>query len=65
MQFQRLTFENQEGIKLSARLDLPMDEPLLAAKRYQEITAAEVQAAFSKWIRPEDLVQVSLGPNPD
>ena len=26
MQFQRLTFENQEGIKLSARLDLPMDE---------------------------------------
>ena len=48
-----------------ALLDLPMDEPLLAAKRYRQITAAEVQAAFSKWIRPEDLVQVSLGPNPD
>lgn len=26
MQYQRLTFENQEGIRLSARLDLPMDE---------------------------------------
>jgi zinc protease len=48
-----------------ALLDLPMDEPLHAAKRYREITTAEVQAAFSKWIRPEDLVQVSLGPKPD
>lgn len=26
MQFQRITFENREGIRLSARLDLPMDE---------------------------------------
>ena len=48
-----------------ALLGLPIDEPLHAAERYREITAAEVQAAFSKWIRPEDLVQVSLGPKPD
>jgi len=24
-----------------------------------------VQAAFAKWIRPEDLIRVSLGPKPD
>jgi len=46
-------------------LDFPLDDPLFAAKRYREITAKEVQAAFAKWIRPEDLVQVSLGPEPN
>jgi zinc protease len=48
-----------------ALLDLPLDEPLRAANRYREITAEEVQAAFAKWIRPEDLAQVSLGPKPE
>ncbi len=48
-----------------ALLDLPMDEPLRAAKRYREITAKEVQAAFAKWIRPDGFVQVSLGPKPE
>ncbi len=43
-------------------LDLSLDEPLHAAERYMEITAAQVQAAFSKWIRPDDLAQVLLGP---
>ncbi|HEX3716672.1 MAG TPA: pitrilysin family protein [Verrucomicrobiae bacterium] len=42
--------------------DLPLDEPMLAAKQYFHLTAPEVQAAFSKWIRPDGLVQVSLGP---
>jgi zinc protease len=46
-------------------LDLPLDESLRAARRYNEITAEEVQAAFVRWIRSEDLVQVSLGPEPD
>jgi zinc protease len=44
---------------------LSLDEPIRAAKRYLEATAEEVQAAFSKWIRPQDFVQVSLGPKPE
>lgn len=51
-------------LDLSLR-DLPLDEPMRAAKRYLEITAAEVQAAFTKWIRPKDFAQVTLGPNPE
>jgi zinc protease len=42
--------------------NLPLDEPILAAKRYFSLTAPEVQAAFGKWIRPADLVQVTMGP---
>ena len=45
-------------------LDLPLDEPTIAAKRYAALSAAEVQAAFRKWIRPGDLVRVSQGPAP-
>jgi zinc protease len=44
--------------------DLPLDEPIRAAKRYKDMTAAEVQAAFSKWIWLEDLAQIVLGPEP-
>jgi len=44
--------------------DLPLDEPLLAARRYIELNAADVQAAFKKWLRPEDFVQVTQGPPP-
>ena len=47
-----------------ALLDLPLNEPILAAKRYADITAEQVQAAFAKWVRPQDLAQVVLGPNP-
>jgi zinc protease len=52
-----------ELLDLSAR-GLPLDEPVRAAKRYLEITATEVQAAFARWIRPGDLAQVTVGPNP-
>jgi zinc protease len=41
---------------------LPLDEPTRAAERYLESTAGQVQAAFSKWIRPREFVQVRLGP---
>jgi len=51
-------------LDLSVR-DLPLDEPLRAATRYLQTTAAEVQAAFAKWIRPGDFVQVTLGPKPE
>jgi zinc protease len=44
--------------------DLPLDEPALAARRYKELTAADVQAAFSKWLQVDDLVQITLGPAP-
>jgi zinc protease len=44
---------------------LPLDEQVRAATRYMESTAEEVQAAFFKWIRPREFVQVSLGPKPN
>jgi zinc protease len=45
-------------------LNLPLDEPLIAAQRYVSLTATEVQQAFKKWIRPADLVRVTQGPTP-
>jgi zinc protease len=45
-------------------LDLPLDEPTRAARRYIELSADQVQAAFRKWMRPDDMVQVSEGPTP-
>ncbi len=44
--------------------DLPLDEPSSAAKRYAAFSAADVQAAFAKWLKVEDLAQVVLGPDP-
>lgn len=43
--------------------DLPLDEPIRAAKNYKEATVESVKAAFVKWIRPEGFVQVILGPS--
>jgi zinc protease len=44
--------------------NLPLDEPVRAARRYVDLTPAEVQSAFRKWIRPDDLVRVTRGPAP-
>lgn len=44
--------------------DQPLDEPIQAAHRYFKMTAPEVREAFQRWIRPGDLVEVTLGPNP-
>jgi zinc protease len=44
--------------------DLALDEPIQAAKRYKELTSADVQAAFSKWLAVDDLAQITLGPEP-
>jgi zinc protease len=44
--------------------DLPLDEPLRAARTYLSLTAADVQKAFAEWLRVADLVQVVRGPNP-
>jgi len=45
-------------------LDLPLDEPTRAAGRFLQTGAAEVKAAFAKWVRPDGLVLVSQGPAP-
>jgi zinc protease len=45
-------------------LDLPLDEPIRAARRYIALSAAAVQAAFHKWMRPGGMVRVSQGPAP-
>ena len=45
-------------------LDLPLDEPIRAAKHYLEITPEQVRAAFVKWTRPNDFAEVVLGPEP-
>ena len=45
-------------------LDLPLDEPTRAAQRYIALSPTDVQSAFKKWLRPDDLVRVSEGPTP-
>ncbi|HEY3636701.1 MAG TPA: pitrilysin family protein [Rhizomicrobium sp.] len=45
-------------------LNLPLDEPTIAAQHYIALTPEQVQAAFKKWIRPNDLVRASQGPTP-
>lgn len=43
---------------------LPLNQPVIAAKHYVSITSGEVKSAFAKWLYPNNLVQVTLGPNP-
>jgi zinc protease len=45
-------------------MDLPLDEPVQAAQRYVKLSASDVRKAFAKWVRPDDLVQVTQGPAP-
>jgi zinc protease len=52
------------GFVARALAGLPLDEPIHAAERYYALTAAEVRAAFEKWIRPGSFVQVVRGPAP-
>jgi zinc protease len=59
------THEIAGGLLQRALRDLPLDEPIRAAQRYAELTANEVQAAFSRWIRLDNLAQVVLGPDPN
>ena len=53
------------GILLArAQIGLPLDESRRMGQRYYDLTADEVRAAFAKWIRPQDFVQVVRGPQP-
>jgi zinc protease len=45
-------------------LDLPLDEPTLAARHYVKLTSGEVREAFARWLRLDYLIQVTEGPNP-
>lgn len=53
-----------QGLISRSITGLPLNEPEIAAKRYVNLNAADVQAAFAKWLRPDDLVQIVRGPNP-
>ncbi|MBS0213970.1 MAG: insulinase family protein [Proteobacteria bacterium] len=44
---------------------LPLDEPMVAARHYLDMTPAQVQEAFRKYIAPDHLVQVVQGPAPE
>ncbi len=43
---------------------LPLDEYQRDAQNYLNATAAQVQAAFAKWIRPTAFVRIVTGPGP-
>ena len=45
-------------------MGLPLDEPIVAAKKYYALTADDVKAAFLKHVTPDNLVQVVRGPAP-
>jgi zinc protease len=53
-----------EGLLSRAVIGLPLNEPVLAARRYYALTANDVRAAFAKYVRPDDFVQVVRGPAP-
>jgi zinc protease len=53
------------GLLARAQMDLPLDEPSRAARHYLDLTAAEVRAAFQKWLRPDGFVEVIRGPAPE
>lgn len=52
------------GLLARSVMGLPLNEPEIAARHYVKLNAPEVQAAFAKWLRPNDLVEIVQGPNP-
>jgi len=56
--------EVAEGLLGRAQIGLPLDEPIHAAKRYFELNADDVKAAFFRHVRTGDFVQVVRGPAP-
>ena len=52
------------GLLARAQLDLPLDEPFEAARRYYAVTAAEVRDAFRRHVRADGFAQVVRGPAP-
>ncbi len=58
------TGEIAAGLLDRATRELPLDEPMRAASRIKDMTAADVQAAYAKWLKVEELAEVVLGPEP-
>jgi len=52
------------GLIGRARIGLPLDEPKNAANRYFNLTADEVRGAFTKYVNPDNFVQIVRGPTP-
>ena len=52
------------GLLGRADIGLPLDEPIRAAAKYSELSAAQVRAAFAKHLRLDDFVQIVRGPSP-
>ena len=50
--------------KKPAPVRLPLDEPIIAAKKYYELTPDQIKAAFARQLRLDDFVQVVRGPAP-
>lgn len=45
--------------------NLPLDQDTIAATRVSALSAADVQRALAKWLRPGELVEVVRGPKPE
>ena len=52
------------GMLARSSMGLPLDEPIQAARHYVALKPEDIRAAFAKWVRPDDLVQVTEGPAP-
>jgi zinc protease len=53
-----------QGLLRRAVIGLPLDEPIVAAKKYYELDAGQIKAAFARHLRLDDFVQVVRGPAP-
>jgi zinc protease len=52
------------GLLSRASLGLELDEPRRAAQLYAGLTAEQVRAAYARWLRVDDLAQITRGPAP-
>ena len=56
--------EIADGLLDRALHELPLDEPIVTAKAVLSLKSKDVMNAFAKWLDPDSLVEVSLGPKP-
>jgi len=52
------------GLLSRASLGLELDEPRRAAQLYASLSAEQVRAAYARWLRVDDLAQITQGPAP-